>query len=93
MSSRPFGGTLGYAEVVAEDYFAFFVPARTPQDVIENLGRAIREALQSAEIRERMGQLGLDARSSTPAEMNDIVRAQFNAWAPVVKASGFTADE
>ena len=83
----------GYAEVVAEDYFAFFVPARTPQDVIENLGRAIREALQSAEIRERMGQLGLDARSSTPAEMNDIVRAQFNAWAPVVKASGFTADE
>jgi len=83
----------GYPEVVAEDYFAFFVPARTPPEVIENLSRAIREALQNPEIRERMSQLGLDARSSTPAEMNEIVRAQFNAWAPVVKASGFSADE
>ncbi len=83
----------GYPEVVAEDYFAFFVPARTPPEIVENLGRAIREALQSPELRERMAQLGLDVRSSTPAEMNEIVRAQFRSWAPVVKASGFTADE
>ena len=83
----------GYPEVVAEDYFAFFVPSRTPPDIVEALGRAIREALQNPELRERMAQLGLDARASTPAEMNEIVRTQYRTWAPVVKASGFTADD
>ena len=83
----------GFADVIAEDYFAFFVPARTPPEIIETLGRAIRDALQNAEVRERMAQLGLDARASTPAEMNEIVRTQSRTWAPLVKASGFTADD
>ena len=83
----------GYPEIVAEDYFALFVPAKTPPDVVEKLGVAVRDALKSAEIQERLGQLGLEVRASTPAEMNDIVRAQYNTWGPVVKASGFTADE
>jgi tripartite-type tricarboxylate transporter receptor subunit TctC len=83
----------GYPEVIAEDYFAFFVPSRTPAETVETLGRAIREALQSPELRERMAQLGLDPRASTPAEMNEIVRTQYRTWAPIVKASGFTADE
>jgi tripartite-type tricarboxylate transporter receptor subunit TctC len=83
----------GYPEIVAEDYFALFVPAKTPADVVERLGAAVREALKSPEIQERLGQLGLEVRPSTPAEMNDIVRTQFNTWGPVVKASGFTADE
>jgi tripartite-type tricarboxylate transporter receptor subunit TctC len=83
----------GYPEVVAEDYFALFVPAKTPADLVEKLGAAVREALKSPELQDRLGQLGLEVRASTPAEMNDIVRAQYNAWGPIVKASGFTADE
>ena len=83
----------GYPEIVAEDYFALFVPAKTPPDVIEKLGSAVRDALKSPEIQERLAQLGLEVRPSTPSEMNDIVRAQYNTWGPVVKASGFTADE
>ena len=83
----------GYPEMVAEDYFALFVPAKTPADVVERLGVAVRDALKSAELQDRLGQLGLEVRASTPAEMNDIVRAQYNTWGPIVKASGFTADE
>ncbi len=83
----------GYSDVIAEDYFAFFVPSRTPPETVEALGRAIRDALQAPELRDRMAQLGLEPRASTPAEMNEIVRAQSRTWAPIVKASGFTADE
>ena len=83
----------GFPEIVAEDYFALFVPAKTPADVIDRLGVAVRDALKSTEIQERLAQLGLEVRTTTPSEMNDIVRAQFNTWGPVVKASGFTADE
>ena len=83
----------GFQDVIAEDYFALFVPAKTPQDTVEKLGAALREALRSSEVRDRMAQVGVDLKSTTPAEMADIVRAQFNAWAPIVKASGFSAEE
>ena len=83
----------GFAEVVAEDYFALFVPSKTPADIVERLGAAIRDALKSQEMIDRLAQLGLEARPTTPAEMNGILRAQFDTWGPVVKASGFTADE
>lgn len=83
----------GFQDVIAEDYFALFVPSKTPQDVVEKLGAALREALRSNEVRDRMAQVGVDLKSTTPAEMADIVRAQFNTWAPIVKASGFSAEE
>ena len=60
---------------------------------MEKLGGAVRDALKSPEIQDRLAQLGLEVRASTPAEMGDIVRSQYNTWGPIVKASGFTADE
>ena len=83
----------GFQDVIAEDYFALFVPSKTPQDTVEKLGAALREALRSNEVRDRMAQVGVDLKSTTPAEMADIVRTQFNTWAPIVKASGFSAEE
>ena len=83
----------GYPDAVAEDYFALFVPSKTPPAVVEKLGLALREALKSNDMRERMAQIGLDLKSTTPAEMAEIIKSQFNAWAPVVKASGFNAEE
>jgi tripartite-type tricarboxylate transporter receptor subunit TctC len=83
----------GFPDIVAEDYFAFFVPAKTSAETVERLGAALREALRSPEVRERMAQVGVDLRSTTPAEMQAIVRAQFDSWGPIVKASGFSADE
>jgi hypothetical protein len=37
-----------------------------------------------------MNALAYDAKSSTPAEMMDIVRADAAHWAPLVAASGWT---
>jgi len=83
----------GFPDVVAEDYFALFVPSKTPADVVEKLGLALREALKSSEVRDRMAQVGVDLKSTTPAEMADIIKTQYAAWAPIVKASGFSAEE
>jgi tripartite-type tricarboxylate transporter receptor subunit TctC len=83
----------GFPDVVAEDYFALFVPSKTPADMVEKLGVALREALKSSEVRDRMAQVGVDLKSTTPAEMADIIKSQYASWAPVVKASGFSAEE
>ncbi len=83
----------GFPDVVAEDFFALFVPSKTPADIVEKLGVALREALKSNEMRDRMAQVGVDLKSTTPAEMSEIIKSQFASWAPVVKASGFSAEE
>ena len=83
----------GFPDVVAEDYFALFVPSKTPADMVEKLGAALREALKNTEVRDRMAQVGVDLKSTTPAEMADIIKSQFASWAPIVRASGFSAEE
>ncbi len=83
----------GFPDIVAEDYFALFVPAKTPPETVAKIGASIQEALRSPEVRERFAQVGVDLRSTTPAEMQAIVKSQFETWGPIVKASGFTAEE
>ncbi len=83
----------GFADIVTEDYFAFFVPRRTPPDVMERLSAVIGDAARSADLAERLAQLGLEARPTTPAQINAVVRTDFDNWAPIVKASGFTAED
>jgi tripartite-type tricarboxylate transporter receptor subunit TctC len=34
----------------------------------------------------------LDAASSSPQDLDKLARADFERWAPIVKASGFVAD-
>jgi tripartite-type tricarboxylate transporter receptor subunit TctC len=35
---------------------------------------------------------GLEAMSSTPAELTDMLRKDTEKWAPIVKSVGFSAD-
>jgi tripartite-type tricarboxylate transporter receptor subunit TctC len=83
----------GYADIVTEDHFTFVVPRRTPADVAERLGAVISDAARRPELAERLAQFGLEPRATTPAQMNAILRADFDTWAPIVKASGFTAED
>ena len=36
--------------------------------------------------------MGLEARSSTPAELAALLKADGERWGPIVKAIGFTAE-
>jgi tripartite-type tricarboxylate transporter receptor subunit TctC len=36
--------------------------------------------------------MGLEAKSSTPAELAAMLEADTRRWGPIVKAIGFTAD-
>jgi len=36
--------------------------------------------------------MGLESRSSSPAELTAMLKADFEKWGPLVKAVGFTVD-
>lgn len=67
-------------------------PAGTPPDVIAKLNAAIKQALASKDVAERISGLGGQAVWSTPADFGSFVKAEMARWAHVVKASGAKID-
>jgi tripartite-type tricarboxylate transporter receptor subunit TctC len=74
------------------EWFAYYLPARAPADVVNRANSAIRAALQQKEVIDGMATFGLEAMSTTPAELGELQRRDTAKWAPIVKEVGFSAD-
>jgi tripartite-type tricarboxylate transporter receptor subunit TctC len=82
----------GY-KIVVDSWLGVFVPAKTPAEVVNALSAAIAEAVKSAPMTESLGKIGNLPSFQTPAEFAAVVKADVARWAPVVKASGFLAED
>ena len=82
---------LGYKELVVRDWQAMFVPAKTPADVVRRLAGAVHAALKRPENEEMLVKNGLQPASSTPAELGALMKREYEHWAAVMRATGFTA--
>lgn len=78
----------GY-DMEAYGWYAMFAPAGTPKPVIERLSKAALAAIRDAAINERLVQIGLEPTGYGPAELAQIMKADYDKWGPVIKASGF----
>jgi tripartite-type tricarboxylate transporter receptor subunit TctC len=83
----------GFKDIVIEEWFGLFAPARTRPDTLATLGQALRAALQSREFVEFLANYQSEPQICTPAEFAARIRSELDGWAPIVQASGFTADE
>jgi tripartite-type tricarboxylate transporter receptor subunit TctC len=79
---------LGY-DLEASAWYALFAPAGTPQDAIERYAKAAIEVVRAPDVRQRLEQMGLEPTGLGPAELAKILRADYDRWGPVIKASGF----
>ena len=69
-----------------------FAPAGTPKSVVDRLSAAIVEAVRTPSISDKYRALGVEPTGSTPEELAAIMAADTARWAPIVKASGFSAE-
>jgi tripartite-type tricarboxylate transporter receptor subunit TctC len=76
----------------ANAWFGIFVPAGTPQSVIDRLNAETVKILKLPDTRERFLSLGAEPVGSTPAEFGRFFRNEVAKWGKVVKSSGATAD-
>lgn len=83
----------GFKDVAADEYFAVFVPARTPPDAVARLNAAIQKALKAKPLIEGLEKLSFEVEGQSPADFGRIVKAEFNRWGPIVKASGFSSED
>jgi tripartite-type tricarboxylate transporter receptor subunit TctC len=82
----------GY-NVVVESWLGVFVPAKTPADTVAALSAAIADAVKSPQMAESLAKIGNLPAFQTPAEFAAVVKADVARWAPIVKASGFVAED
>jgi tripartite-type tricarboxylate transporter receptor subunit TctC len=63
-------------------------PAGVPAEIITLLSTEIRRALAAPDVEERMLQLGLDARGSTPETMHEQMARDIAKWREVIDRAG-----
>ena len=76
----------------ADGWFAFYAPARTPQEILGRLEKAILAAASSPQVKDRIQAMGFAPTSTSSEELARIQRAEFDAWANVIKATGFKSE-
>ncbi len=78
----------GYANVELQNYYALFVPIKTPADIVAKLHDAVVKTVNTPAVREKLIGTAADPLTMTPEEFTRFVRADIEMWGRVVKASG-----
>jgi tripartite-type tricarboxylate transporter receptor subunit TctC len=78
----------GLPGFVVDSWVGILAPARTPRAIVERLYAEITALLQTPEVRERFGVLGVDPVGNSPDEYAAQIRADLERWGPVVKQAG-----
>ena len=74
------------------EWNAVFVPAGTPDAVINKLSSAFQQALESAEVKARIAQLGGEIQKGSPEQAKKFIEQQVNLWGQVIKDRGITTE-
>ena len=92
MPDTPTVAESGVPGFEASNWFGLMVPAGTPADIVSRLNAEAGRAMQSADVKDKLGGLGYELQSSTPPEFAAFLRKEGDKWAKVVKASGAKAE-
>jgi tripartite-type tricarboxylate transporter receptor subunit TctC len=62
-------------------------PAKTPPAAIERMQREVARALAAADLQQRLLEIGVEARASTPAELRELFVSESRRWTRVIEAA------
>jgi tripartite-type tricarboxylate transporter receptor subunit TctC len=74
-------GVAGF-DVVA--WNGLYAPTGTPKEIIDTLNGALHDVLADPALKKRALELGIDARASTPAELDARMRSDIAKWGAVI---------
>jgi tripartite-type tricarboxylate transporter receptor subunit TctC len=75
-------GLPGY---VTAQWLAFFLPAKTPAAIVEKWNSDLVSIMKRPDVRERFLKLGLLPVTSTPAELDNLLKREIALWSRVVR--------
>lgn len=79
---------LGYPDYEISSWQGVFVPAGTPQAIVDKLSGEIVQLIRSPAVQERIRKEGADPIGSTPAQFAARFKNEVEKWSRVIKAAG-----
>lgn len=82
----------GFPDLVVEEWFGFYTPAKTPANIVASANAAINATLKDKAVIDSLAIQGMLPVGGTADAMAKDQKAQFDAWGPIVRKIGFTAE-
>lgn len=82
----------GLAGFVSQEWNGVWVPKGTPDEVVQRLAKELRSAVNDAEVKAKLVQLGLEPVGGSPAEFAAFLQTEMGKAAELVKTRGIKAD-
>jgi len=78
--------------VSALSFVGLVAPAGTPMPIVQKISQDIARATRSPDFAAKLMAMGLDPVGSTPQQFDQTIHSDIAKWAPIIKATGATAD-
>ena len=82
----------GYAGFESSAWLGMVAPAGTPKPIVERLSRELMDIIRSPEVQDKMVKIYFQPVGTSPETLSNLMRAERDRWAPVIKRSGARAD-
>jgi tripartite-type tricarboxylate transporter receptor subunit TctC len=92
MPDVPTVAELGYPGFEASPWAAVMAPKGTPPALVDRISADLEKVTRTDAYREALVKLGNEVRSSTPRELAERIRTEYEANRALIKAAGIKAD-
>jgi len=84
----PTAAEAGLGKLSITPWGGVFGPARMPKEAVDRVARELAAVLKRPEVREGLGKIAFDPRSSTPEELAAFLKDQIEVWRSTAHAVG-----
>jgi tripartite-type tricarboxylate transporter receptor subunit TctC len=78
----------GYPNTDASNWYALLAPAKTPPAVIAKLNKALNDALNDPEVRDKLVKSGATPVGGTPEALGTFMKSEYDKWGRLVAERG-----
>jgi tripartite-type tricarboxylate transporter receptor subunit TctC len=78
----------GVPKYVYEVWYGLFAPSKTPKPIMDVLSKATLKAMEDPDVRARLLAEGIEPVTSTPTQLDKLLRDEIALWAATIKAAG-----
>ena len=83
----------GFPSIAFASWLGFFPPARTSPDMVKRHAHGIADATAHGDAQQSILKFAMEPVAMTPVGFAAALKADLERWRPIVRASGFTADD
>ena len=73
-------------------WFGIFLPAKSPQPVINRLSAEVQKAMAAPDLRQRFVELGAEPMASSPQEFGAFVKLEYERWGKLIREAGIQVE-